>query len=49
MKYPEQSMLSHNDILFLSEKIKIKEQEKLFRDLINKNNMLLILENLQKL
>lgn len=49
MKYPEQSMLSHNDILFISEKIKIKEQEKLFRDLINKNNMLLILENLQKL
>ena len=49
MKYSEQSMLSHNDILFLSEKIKIKDQEKLFCNLINKNNMLLILENLQKL
>ena len=49
MKYSEQSMLSHNDILFLSEKMKIKDQEKLFCNLINKNNMLLILENLQKL
>lgn len=49
MKYSEQSMLSHNDILFLSEKMKIKQQEKFFRNLINKNNMLLILENLQKL
>lgn len=49
MKYSEQSMLSHNDILFLSEKTKIKQQEKPFRNLINKNNMLLILENLQKL
>ena len=26
MKYSEQSMLSHNDILFLSEKIKIKDK-----------------------
>ena len=49
MKYSEQSMLSHNDILFLSEKMKIKDQKKLFCNLINKNNMLLVLENLQKL
>ena len=49
MKYPEELRLSHNDILFLSEKIKIKKQEKLTCDLNNKTNMLLILENLQKL